>query len=97
VDFQPLWANEPAYSSPDHPWLQVLQRDSQEILGEELRFRFSHGFTDARFFHLRGIPAAAIGRRGFGGAPDEYIEVEDLCKSAELFAVATYDYLTMQG
>ena len=89
-----LWANPPAHSSPEHPWLQMLQRVSAEVLHQPYRFRVSHGFTDARFFHLRGIPAAAIGRPGgIAGAPDEYIELEGLYRSAELMALAAWDYL----
>jgi succinyl-diaminopimelate desuccinylase len=88
------WANAPAHSSPEHPWLQALQRVSGEVLDEPLRFRMSHGFTDARFFHLRGIPAAAVGRAGgIAGAPDEYIEVDGLFRSAELMALAARDFL----
>lgn len=90
-----LWANESVPSSPEHPWFQVLQRATAEVLGTTLPFRCSHGFTDARFFRDKGIPAAAIGIRGANtGGPDEYIEIDSLFKTMELFSVASWDYLT---
>lgn len=94
VAVRTLWANDPTVSSPDHPWFQTLQRASARVLGEPLRFRYSHGFSDARFFRLKGIPAAAIGVRGANvGAPDEYIELENLVSIAKLYAVSTHEYL----
>jgi succinyl-diaminopimelate desuccinylase len=95
VTWHRLWANGPTAASPEHPWLRLLQETSREVFGEALPFRVTHGFTDARFFHLQKIPAAAIGRRGANvGAPDEYIEVDSLLGTTALFAVAAFDYLS---
>lgn len=92
--FRTLWTNEPTASRTDDPWFQVLQRDSREVFGRALPFVYTHGFTDARFFRLRDIPAAGIAPNGRNvGAPDECIEVESLRAVARFIALATFDHL----
>jgi len=98
VTFRVLWANEPTASAPAHPWFRQLQQTSRDLFGEPLPFGYSVGFTDARFFRMKDIPAAALGMRGRGvGAPDEHIEIEQLCHMAELCAAATFEYLHPDG
>ena len=89
-----IWGNDPTYSPIEHPWMQTLRRNSARVLGQPLPFGFTNGFTDCRFFQMRGIPAAAVGLRGANvGAPNEYIEIESLVRTAKLFAFSAYEYL----
>ncbi len=94
TSFRTMWASDPTASSPSHPWFQLLQGNSRQVLGEPLPFGCTHGFTDARFFRLNGIPAAAVGLVGENvGAPNEFIDVTRLLQNTQLFALTAYDYL----
>jgi succinyl-diaminopimelate desuccinylase len=94
VTFHTRWANDPTAADLRSPWLQLLRRTSQDIFGTPYLFGCTHGYSDARFFHLRGIPTAAIAASGGNvGSPDEFIDIESLDQTAQLFALATYRQL----
>ncbi|MET4754485.1 M20/M25/M40 family metallo-hydrolase [Bradyrhizobium sp. RT11b] len=93
ASFEVLWLNEATLSPIEHPWIRCLQAHSRLSHGAELPLGYTNGFTDARFFQLSGIPAAAVGIDGAGiGAPDEYLEIESLIAAMKLFASSSAQF-----
>lgn len=89
-----LWGNGPTVSDTTHPWFQLLRRNSAEIFGRPHEFGCSHGYTDARFFRTKGVPAAAIAPEGRNvGGLDEWVGIASLLKTAQLHAVSAHDFL----
>ncbi len=92
-----LWANEPTTSNTDHPWLRLLRDTSASVYGSPRPFIATPGFTDARFFRLKGIPVAGSAPVGAGvGAPDEYVDISSLVQLAAFFERATAAFLAGQ-
>jgi succinyl-diaminopimelate desuccinylase len=86
--------NDATWSVPTDPWFALVRDRLSATLGVPQPFRFSHGFTDARFFRERGVPTVAIGVEGGGmGAPDEWLTVSSLLALTRTIEEATRDRL----
>ena len=98
VSYELLWGNDPGFSDPNAPWLTLLRECKEEVLGKKIPVGFMNAFTDARFFHARRIPAAAVGVKGGGvGGADEFIELDSLSQTAKLFTNAAARFLHKQS
>jgi acetylornithine deacetylase len=75
---------EPAETSPDHPWVQLVSGAFADELGHAVEVAGVPWGADMRHFTARGIPCTMVGTRGIelAHAVDEYVEL------AELTAVA---------
>lgn len=65
---------ESAHSAPDEDIVELVARNARHITGQPIEINVSSGSTDARFWWLRGIPAAIYGTGMENIAvPDEYV------------------------
>jgi succinyl-diaminopimelate desuccinylase len=85
---------ESAYSNPDEEIVLLTAANAREIAGTEIEVNVSSGSTDARFWWLRGIPAAIYGT-GIGNiaVPDEYILEPEFETVLKVHAATCIDYL----
>jgi succinyl-diaminopimelate desuccinylase len=87
-------AIEPTYTRPDHSLVRVAAGNVAEAIGRPPLLTVSTGFTDARLFRKRGVPAVVYGPTPFGvAAPDEQISVDDFLAVAKVHAGTAIDYL----
>ena len=73
IDLDWVSCLESAYSTPEEEIVLMTAANAREITGAEIEVNVSSGSMDARFWWLRGIPAAIYGT-GIGNiaVPDEY-------------------------
>ncbi len=82
------------YSDVDHELFKIMQADAEEILQRKVVVTMRVGGSDTRYYRLKGIPAVTCGLTPHNmGAPDEYIEIEELVQIAKIHTATAYDYL----
>jgi|SoiMethySBSTD1v2_1073268.scaffolds.fasta_scaffold01123_6 acetylornithine deacetylase/succinyl-diaminopimelate desuccinylase-like protein len=87
--FEPLW------SDPQHEIVVHLQRAGREVLGRTPVTNYRVGGSDARLYRERKVPAYVCGLTPHNmGAPDEYVDVDELYAVAYMHTLAGFDYLT---
>jgi len=85
---------ESAYSAPEEEIVQLVAANAREITGHEIETNVSFGSTDARFWWLRGIPAAIYGTGMENIAvPDEHILEPQFGQVLKVHAATCIDYL----
>jgi succinyl-diaminopimelate desuccinylase len=88
---------EPSWTVSDHEMIQLLKRNCAEYLGTDPVVNMRVGASDARHYRAAGVPTVVCGLTPNNmGAADEYVEMEELKKLGEIFAMAAFDYLTSQ-
>ena len=86
--FEPLW------SDPGHEIVAHLQRAGREALGRTPVVNYRVGGSDARLYRQRNVPAYVCGLTPHNmGAPDEYVDLDELHAVATMHALAGFDYL----
>lgn len=95
VQIDLLTAFEPNWTGPDHPLVQAVIKNSEQVRGRAALPVLRLGATDARWFRAAGIPTVVYGptAHNMGGA-NEYVTIEDLLVTAQVHAGAIVDYLT---
>jgi len=85
---------ESAYSDPEEEIVQLAAANARAVTGQEIETNVSYGSTDARFWWLRGIPAAIYGT-GMANiaAPDEHILEPQFEQVLKVHAGTCIDYL----
>jgi len=85
---------EAAHSSPESDIVKSVVANAHAVTGQEIEVNVSIGSTDARFWWLRGIPAAIYGT-GMANiaAPDEYILAPQFAQVLKVHAMTCVDYL----
>ncbi len=89
--------SDPTYTKPDDASIATLRRNALEVLGFEPKLFIQQSATDARFFRMEGIPAYSFGPGDFirqSHAIDERVEVDDIIRAAEIYALTAFDYLS---
>ena len=79
----------PAFETPsDHPGAVLLADAHADVSGGRPGYRTSGGVCDAGWLAARGIPAVVYGPGGWGQAHavDEYVALDDLVRSARVYA-----------
>lgn len=82
---------------PDHPMVRALAEAHHAVTGEEPRFGGVPGSTDGTVITRdTGVPTVVYGPGGkwIAHQADEYVEVEDIRVSAEIFAETARRFLT---
>ncbi len=93
-----LAGSEPSYTPPKERICESLLESIRDVLKTEGRLLCITGFTDARFFRARGIPAVVYGPGELGAAHayDEHVRIEDVVRATQVIACTALDYLTRQ-
>lgn len=87
--FEPLW------SDPQHEIVRYLQRAGHEVRGRTPVVNYRVGGSDARLYRQRNVPSYVCGLTPYNmGAPDEYVDLNELHAVAYMHALAGFDYLT---
>ena len=82
--------------SPDEQLVTALQDCHQEVFGQRPKLVISPGYNDLRYFvDTMKVPCVTYGPGILSMAhkPDEYILIEDLLKTTEVFANLMCDLL----
>ena len=86
---------DPTWTNPEHELAGLVRKNAAEILGHPPAATIRAGFSDARFYRERGIPSIGYGVTAHnGGAPDEYVEIEDLWAVCAVHTLTALDYLS---
>ncbi|MBP2639841.1 MAG: family metallopeptidase [Firmicutes bacterium] len=87
---------DPNWSDPDHEIFALIIKNSQEVWGGDVVNTMRVGASDARLYRLlKNVPSVNCGLHGHNlGGPDEYAEIEDMIKVAEIQILTAFDFLT---
>jgi acetylornithine deacetylase/succinyl-diaminopimelate desuccinylase-like protein len=81
----------------DEPFLEMLQRASQRVLGRRLPLTGFPAFTDAYWFEthlgIPSIPAFGPGLLPLAHGPNEYVATEAIAQASKMYALAALAYL----
>ena len=94
IDLEWVSCLESAYSNPEEEIVRLAAANARKITGTDIEINVSSGSTDARFWWLRGIPAAIFGT-GIGNIAvlDEYILEPEFETVLKVHAATCIDYL----
>ena len=85
---------ESAYSAPNEDIVELVAKNARQITGQQIAINVSSGSTDARFWWLRGIPAAIYGTGMENIAvPDEHVLEPQFGQMLKVHAATCIDYL----
>lgn len=89
----PIEAN---YTSPTHPFVQLVLKIIREITGAVPRPVLQWASSDARFFQRHGVPTVQFGPAELQGIHgyNERVAVAQLVQAARVYAMLIYDYLS---
>jgi succinyl-diaminopimelate desuccinylase len=94
ADFTLLNSTEPSVTTWDHPIFQIGKRVLERVAGEKTVFAVGLGCNDARLWRYEGVPGLIYGPTPHNmGAADEYVEIEDLLRTAMVHAATAAEYL----
>ena len=94
-----LYAESSGPTAPDHMLIQSMISAGKEALGRDLPVTGLSGFTDARFYWLRGIPIVHFGlgpkdpADGRAHGPDERAPLVEHVNGTKILALAIMDLL----
>ncbi|KAF0824620.1 dipeptidase PepV [Cytobacillus firmus] len=83
---------KPHHVLNDSPVIKILQKAYEQETGEQAELLTTGGATYARFINS-GVAFGAVfpGKENTAHQKDEYIELDDLCSAAVIYARAIYD------
>jgi len=86
----------PTLVPPDNPLIELLERHTEAVAGYKPRREGESGTTVAKQIIAKGIPAVGFscGPAEIAHQADEYIELDDLARFAEVMARALVELLT---
>lgn len=95
IDWEVLSECEPNWTDPDHELVRLIDANARTATGRDIAVNLRPGFSDARFYRLRGVPSVVYGvaANNMGGA-DEYAAIEDLRTVFAVHALTAFDYLS---
>lgn len=95
ITFDTMMICEALCSDPNHPLLKLLLKNAQEAFKEPCVATVRLGGTDAKHVRRYGIPSFSCGcEGGFMGAPDEFVDFDELDKVFETHARSVYEFLS---
>ncbi|MGQ9584261.1 MAG: M20 family metallopeptidase [Anaerolineae bacterium] len=81
----------------DEPFVCILQRAAEQVLGRRLPLGGFPAFTDAYWFHthagIPSIPAFGPGLLPLAHGPNEYVSAEAVVEASKIYALAAAEYL----
>ncbi|KAI1913009.1 hypothetical protein LOZ61_002986 [Ophidiomyces ophidiicola] len=85
---------EPSYTSPMQDFVRLAVKAATDATRSECAASMHVGASDARFYRAAGVPAVVVGCAGSNmGAADEYIEIDELVRTAQAHALIAYGFL----
>jgi acetylornithine deacetylase/succinyl-diaminopimelate desuccinylase family protein len=89
LDVEMLQEGEASGTSERHPVAAVLSDCVEAVMGEPPRFEMCPGLCEIRYYASLGIPAFAYGPGLLDVAhgPAEYVDVDEMCSSAAIYAL----------
>lgn len=95
LTFKVITAWEPNWSDPDHEIFSLTSNNCREVWGDDVVNTMRVGASDARLYRLiKNVPSVNCGLQGYNlGGPDEYAEIEDLVKVAQIHTLTAFDFL----
>lgn len=95
ITYEPLMICEALYSNPNHPLLKILVSESAKAFNASAVATVRLGGTDAKHIRRYGVPAFSCGcEGGFMGAPDEFVDFDELECVFQTHALSVMAYLT---
>ena len=94
ISYQTQMICEPLYSDPDHPLVRLLVANAEKSFKEPCAATVRVGGTDAKHLRRYGIPSYSCGVEGGNmGAPDEFVDLDELDHLVDIHLQSCYDYL----
>lgn len=98
IKYETLMTCESLYSDPKHEFLALLKRNAQEVFGLPCAATVRVGGTDAKHLRRFNINAYSCGVEGGNmGAPDEYVDLDELDQVFRIHLQSALDYLTLDN
>lgn len=95
LSYKVLQRYEPNWTDVNHEIFPILKKVGKEVMNETPVVTMRIGASDARIYRERGIPSVNCGLTPYNmGAPDEYIDIEELKQVAKMHTLAAFDYLS---
>jgi succinyl-diaminopimelate desuccinylase len=89
---------EPRWSDPRHEIVRHLSRAGEEARGKRPVVNYRVGGSDARLYRQRGVDSIVCGLTPHNmGAPDEFVDLEELYAVAYMHTLAGFDFLSASG
>jgi len=95
LDVETLQEGESSGTHEDHPVAQVLSRCIKAVTGKAPSFEMCPGLCEIRYYASLGVPAFAYGPGLLEVAhgPEEYVQVDEICRSAAVYALVAGELL----
>jgi acetylornithine deacetylase/succinyl-diaminopimelate desuccinylase family protein len=89
LDVEVLQEGRPAATPETHPVARALAASIREVKGKAARFELCPGLLEIRFYAERSVPAFAYGpgRLEVSHGPDEFVEVAEIERCAQVYAL----------
>jgi len=95
ISWEVLSECAPNWTEPNHELVRLIHANAAEVTGGEVAVNLRPGFSDARFYRLRGVPSVVYGvaSNNMGGA-DEFASIDDLRAVFAVHTLTAFDYLS---
>ena len=94
ITFERMMTCESLYSDPDHPFLKILKDNAEKVFKAPCATTIRVGGTDGKHVRRYGVPTFSCGVEGGNmGAPDEYVDFQELEQCFEIHARSCFEYL----
>lgn len=94
ITFERMMTCESLYSEPDHPFLKILKDNAEKVFKAPCATTIRVGGTDGKHVRRYGVPTFSCGVEGGNmGAPDEYVDFQELEQCFEIHARSCFEYL----
>ena len=95
IAWETLSECEPNWTAPDHELVRLIHANAEAATGDDVAVNLRPGFSDSRFYRLRGVPSVVYGvaANNMGGA-DEYAVIDDLRAIFAVHTLTAFDYLS---
>jgi acetylornithine deacetylase/succinyl-diaminopimelate desuccinylase-like protein len=88
--------SDPTWTDPGGEFARAVAEAGASVLGRPPAMTLRCGFSDARLYRQRGIPAIVLGATARNGnAADEHVEADDLMAVFSIHALAAFEFLTL--
>lgn len=85
---------DPTWTDPDDPVVDAVTQACRAVLGQEPAINMRVGASDARLYRAARIPTIVCGLTPNNlGAPDEFVEIDELVAVAKIHTLAALTFL----
>jgi acetylornithine deacetylase/succinyl-diaminopimelate desuccinylase-like protein len=88
--------SDPTWTDPGGEFARMVTEAGASVLGRPPAMTLRCGFSDARLYRQRGIPAIVLGATARNGnAADEHVGADDLMAVFAIHALTAFEFLTL--